>query len=74
MNCEKLILGRASPGRGPVPLVPGRANGRKMTELRGRIGCNEFGRRIYAHLRVGGGMHIHQREFFGSRTLVHRSA
>jgi glutamate/tyrosine decarboxylase-like PLP-dependent enzyme len=35
---------------------------------------NAFGRRIYAHLRVGGGMHIHQREFFGSRTLVHRSA
>jgi hypothetical protein len=33
---------------------------------------NAFGRRIYAHLAVGERMDIHAREFFGSRTLVHR--
>lgn len=33
---------------------------------------NAFGRRLYAHLRVGEKVDIHTREFFGSRTLVHR--
>ncbi len=35
---------------------------------------NAFGKRVYSHLRVGAGIDIRQREFFGSRTLVHRSA
>lgn len=34
---------------------------------------NRFGRRIYQHISVGERMDIHSREFFGSRTLVHRS-
>ncbi len=33
---------------------------------------NAFGRRLYAHLGVGEEIDIHTREFFGSRTLVHR--
>lgn len=33
---------------------------------------NAFGRRLYAHLDVGEDVDIHSREFFGSRTLVHR--
>lgn len=33
---------------------------------------NAFGRRLYEHLRVGEDVNIHSREFFGSRTLVHR--
>ncbi|MFW5926750.1 MAG: pyridoxal phosphate-dependent decarboxylase family protein [Wenzhouxiangella sp.] len=33
---------------------------------------NRFGRRIYRHLSVGERVDIHTREFFGSRTLVHR--
>ncbi len=35
---------------------------------------NRFGRRIYAHLSVGEQLDIHTRQFFGSRTLVQRSA
>ena len=35
---------------------------------------NRFGRRLYAHLSVGEKLDIHSRQFFGSRTLVHRSA
>ena len=35
---------------------------------------NAFGKRVYSHLRVAEGVEIRQREFFGSRTLVHRSA
>ncbi|MDZ7789131.1 MAG: pyridoxal-dependent decarboxylase [Xanthomonadales bacterium] len=34
---------------------------------------NEFGRRLYAHLSVGEAVDIHSREFFGSRTVVHRA-
>jgi glutamate/tyrosine decarboxylase-like PLP-dependent enzyme len=33
---------------------------------------NTFGRRLYAHLGVGEEVDIHTREFFGSRTVVHR--
>ncbi|NBB93865.1 MAG: pyridoxal-dependent decarboxylase [Gammaproteobacteria bacterium] len=33
---------------------------------------NRFGRRLYARLSVGENVDIHSREFFGSRTLVHR--
>jgi len=33
---------------------------------------NAFGRRLYAQLGVGENVDIHSREFFGSRTLVHR--
>lgn len=33
---------------------------------------NAFGRRLYQHLSVGEEVDIHTREFFGSRTLVHR--
>jgi len=33
---------------------------------------NAFGRRLYAHLGVGEEVDIHTREFFGSRTVVHR--
>jgi glutamate/tyrosine decarboxylase-like PLP-dependent enzyme len=33
---------------------------------------NAFGHRLYAHLGVGEEIDIHTREFFGSRTLVHR--
>jgi glutamate/tyrosine decarboxylase-like PLP-dependent enzyme len=33
---------------------------------------NSFGRKLYAHLGVGEEVDIHSREFFGSRTLVHR--
>ncbi len=35
---------------------------------------NAFGRRIYDHLSVGEEVNIRDREFFGSRTLVQRSA
>jgi len=35
---------------------------------------NDFGRRIYAHLDVREHVDIHEREFFGSRTLVHRDS
>ncbi len=35
---------------------------------------NRFGRRLYAHLSVGEKLDIHSRQFFGSRTLVHRGA
>lgn len=35
---------------------------------------NDFGRRIYRHLNVGEGVNTRSRDFFGSRTLVHRSA
>ncbi|RFF27364.1 MULTISPECIES: pyridoxal-dependent decarboxylase [unclassified Wenzhouxiangella] len=33
---------------------------------------NAFGRRLYEHLSVGEEVDIHSREFFGSRTVVHR--
>jgi len=33
---------------------------------------NAFGRRLFEHLSVGERVDIHSREFFGSRTLVHR--
>jgi glutamate/tyrosine decarboxylase-like PLP-dependent enzyme len=35
---------------------------------------NRFGKQLYAHLSVGEKLDIHSRQFFGSRTLVHRSA
>ncbi len=35
---------------------------------------NRFGRRLYDQLSVSAGADLRQREFFGSRTLVHRSA
>ncbi|NEZ02680.1 pyridoxal-dependent decarboxylase [Wenzhouxiangella sp. XN201] len=34
---------------------------------------NAFGRRLYERLSVGEEVDIHSREFFGSRTLVHRN-
>ncbi|MFU8831824.1 MAG: pyridoxal phosphate-dependent decarboxylase family protein [Wenzhouxiangella sp.] len=35
---------------------------------------NDFGRRVYQHLKVGDDVDIRGRQFFGSRTLVHHSA